>query len=120
MANPSESLNWFMLNYVDKSKLQVKSSGDGGLAELAGKFEDDQVMFGFLKVGAEDRKAVTSVRNVGWISLCGCCCCKITSDTDCLHFIAAITLLLRWYDLDSTKTLHDYLDWGRCWNYEKG
>mmetsp|Transcript_12965 Transcript_12965/g.28420 ORF Transcript_12965/g.28420 Transcript_12965/m.28420 type:complete len:168 (+) Transcript_12965:95-598(+) len=71
MANPSESLNWFMLNYVDKSKLQVKSSGDGGLAELAGKFEDDQVMFGFLKVGAEDRKAVTSTRQklcmITWI-----------------------------------------------------
>lgn len=55
--------NWMVLNYTDgKSKIGVKASGNGGLAELAGNFDDSEVSFGFLQVAAEDRKAVTSSR----------------------------------------------------------
>lgn len=55
--------NWMLLNFVDKTKLQVLSKGKGGLAELKSNLQDDQVMFGILRVGAEDRKeALTSVR----------------------------------------------------------
>ena len=55
--------NWMLLNFVDKNKLQVLSKGKGGLAELKQQLQDDQVMFGILRVGAEDRKeALTSVR----------------------------------------------------------
>lgn len=56
-------INWMVLHYADgKKKISVKASGSGGLTELAKQFEPDQVMFGFLRVGAEDRKAVTSTR----------------------------------------------------------
>lgn len=64
-------INWMALNYVEKKKLGVKASGTGGLSELSDQFEDDQVMFGFLRVAAEDRKAVTSSRSktalITWI-----------------------------------------------------
>lgn len=59
-----EDLNWFTLVYEGKSTLKVGGSGTGGLQELAEQFKDDEAMFGFLKVGAEDRKAVTSVRKL--------------------------------------------------------
>lgn len=55
-------MNWFTLIYEGKATLKVGGSGTGGLQELAEQFKDDEAMFGFLKVGAEDRKAVTSVR----------------------------------------------------------
>ena len=55
--------NWMLLNFIDKTKLQVLNKGKGGLAELKTQLADDQVMFGILRVGAEDRKeALTSVR----------------------------------------------------------
>ena len=56
-----EDMNWFTLVYEGKSTLKVGGSGTGGLQELAEQLKDDEAMFGFLKVGAEDRKAVTSV-----------------------------------------------------------
>lgn len=62
LADVNNEMNWFVLNYSGPTKLQVLSSGNGGLKELAEQFQPDQVMFGFLKVGAEDRKAVTSSR----------------------------------------------------------
>jgi len=63
VANSKGAKNWMALYYADGGKkIGVKASGSGGLKELAEVFEDDQVMFGFLRVGAEDRKAVTSTR----------------------------------------------------------
>ena len=63
VADAKGAINWMILHYADGAKkIGVKASGSGGLKELATKFEDDQVMFGFLRIGAEDRKAVTSTR----------------------------------------------------------
>lgn len=63
VADAKGSINWMVLYYTDGTKkIGVKASGTGGLSELAKVFEDDQVMFGFLRIGAEDRKAVTSTR----------------------------------------------------------
>ena len=62
VADMDQSTNWMVLHYLDKKTLAVKSSGTGGLSELSAVFSDDEVMFGFLRVAAEDRKAVTSSR----------------------------------------------------------
>lgn len=64
--------NWMLLNFVDKTKLQVVSKGKGGLAELKEQLKDDEVMFAILRVGAEDRKeSLTSTRQkfmmITWI-----------------------------------------------------
>ena len=71
LADVDGKINWFILSYEGTTKIKVLSQGDGGLKELAGQFVNDQVMFGFLKVGAEDRKAVTSTRQklamITWI-----------------------------------------------------
>ena len=72
VADMKEDTNWMALNYVDgKKKIGVKASGNGGLAELSEQFDDDEVTFGFLRIAAEDRKAVTSARSktamITWI-----------------------------------------------------
>lgn len=71
LADVHGKINWFVLHYEGATTIRVLSSGDGGLKELAEQFVNDQVLFGFLKVGAEDRKAVTSTRQklalITWI-----------------------------------------------------
>lgn len=59
-------VNWCVLGFKDKKsmKLKVLASGPGGLVEVLGALEDDQVMFGSFRVtGVDERGGVTSRRS---------------------------------------------------------
>lgn len=61
VADGKSEINWMVLNYDNKA-IKVLQSGAGGLAEMTSMLKDDEVMYGILRVGAEDRKeALTSV-----------------------------------------------------------
>jgi hypothetical protein len=71
VAGTKDETNWMVLGY-EGTKICVVKFGKGGLSEMTAVLQDDQVMYGILRVGAEDRKeGLTSVRSktmmITWI-----------------------------------------------------
>ena len=117
--------NWMLLNFVagTKNKLQVLSKGTGGLAELKEQLKDDEVMFGILRVGAEDRKEqLTSVRQK--FMVCSfklfCACLWLTSYGSAPVVSGCHPSVL----IDSSPSLlcvpDDHVDRTQRGHYEKG
>jgi len=61
IRNDKSEINWVLTSYVKKDTLHMISSGTGGVAELAGKIEDDGIFFGLVRVNEiVDNKSKTT------------------------------------------------------------
>jgi len=60
VRSDSSETNWVVYHYEGASKITVKGTGSGGLDELKGILEDDQVHYGYLRVTSGDNESKRS------------------------------------------------------------
>jgi len=57
VRSDANETNWVVFGYEGNSKIVVKGSGAGGLDELKGTLEDDQVHYGYIRVTSGDSES---------------------------------------------------------------
>ena len=60
VRSDNSDTNWVVYGYEGNSKIVKKASGSGGLDELKGSLEDDQVHYGYLRVTSGDNESKRS------------------------------------------------------------
>ena len=51
--------HFFFISYTSDGKaLELRGTGSGGLADMAGSFEDDQPMYGYLRITVGDEESI--------------------------------------------------------------
>jgi len=57
VRSDANDTNWVVYGYEGNNKIVKKASGAGGLDELKGTLEDDQVQYGYLRVVSGDSES---------------------------------------------------------------
>eukprot|EP00026_Physarum_polycephalum_P017821 Phypoly_transcript_19170.p1 GENE.Phypoly_transcript_19170~~Phypoly_transcript_19170.p1 ORF type:complete len:146 (+),score=22.88 Phypoly_transcript_19170:96-533(+) len=57
VRSDANETNWVVFGYEGNSKIVVQGSGTGGLEELKGSLQDDQVQYGYLRVVSGDSES---------------------------------------------------------------
>merc|ERR1711964_622413 len=59
VRDDNTAVDWFLAGYSDDGRaLRLVGSGEGGLDEMGGHFEDDQPMYGYLRVTVGDEESI--------------------------------------------------------------
>ncbi len=66
LFNVNSTSGWLLLNYVGPSTVHFAAGGEGGPAELAQQFEDDQIQYALIRIGEIQEKGTlkTTIRDI--------------------------------------------------------